>query len=75
MATIHNRMPVLLAPPVWDDWLADTEDIESLAGLLVPAPDGILVLRPVHDTVNSVRNNGPELLELDDDPLAPTEDA
>ncbi len=69
MATIHDRMPVLLAPAVWDDWLADTDDVEALAELLVPAPDGLLTLRPVTQRVNSVRNNGPELLDLDPDPL------
>jgi putative SOS response-associated peptidase YedK len=69
MATIHNRMPVLLPPSVWDDWLADTDDVEALAELLVPAPDDLLTLRPVTPTVNSVRNNGPELLERDPEPL------
>ena len=69
MATIHNRMPVLLPPSVWDDWLADTDDVDALAELLVPAPDGLLTLRPVTPRVNSVRNNGPELLDVDPEPL------
>lgn len=71
MAEIHDRMPVLLPPTVWDDWLADTDDVEGLTSLLVPAPDELLTLRPVTPMVNSVRNNGPELLELDTDPLQP----
>ncbi|MGI9613497.1 MAG: SOS response-associated peptidase [Acidimicrobiales bacterium] len=69
MAAIHNRMPVLLAPPVWDDWLADTDDLDSLSELMIPAPDGLLTLRPVTPMVNSVRNNGPELLEVETEPL------
>ena len=71
MAAIHDRMPVLLPPSAWDDWLADTEDLDSLAELMVPAPDGLLTLRAVTPMVNSVRNNGPELLEVDPDPLTP----
>jgi putative SOS response-associated peptidase YedK len=69
MAAIHNRMPVLLPPTVWDDWLADTEDLDALAELLVPAPEELLTLRPVTPMVNSVANNGPELLDLDPEPL------
>lgn len=69
MAAIHNRMPVLLPPPVWDDWLADTEDLDAIAALMVPAPEGILTMHPVRDAVNSVRNNGAELLEVERHPL------
>lgn len=63
MAAIHNRMPVLLAPQAWDDWLwPDTESAELLA-LLQPAPDDMLTLRPVSTAVNRVANNLPELLD------------
>ncbi|MCP3988812.1 MAG: SOS response-associated peptidase [Actinomycetia bacterium] len=70
LAAIHNRMPVLLAPNSWDEWLADTEDLSALQGLMVPAPDGVLTMRPVRPMVNSVRNNGPELLEVETMPLS-----
>lgn len=69
MAAIHNRMPVLLPPSAWDDWLADTEDMSVIEELMVPAPDGLLTLRPVGLAVNSVRNNGPELLDIESEPL------
>jgi putative SOS response-associated peptidase YedK len=69
MAAIHDRMPVLLAPSAWDQWLAGDDDLDQLPGLMVPAPQGLLTLRPVTPAVNSVRNNGPELLEVDPDPL------
>ncbi len=71
MKPIHNRMPVMLAPSVWDDWLAEGSDVEELASLFVPAPDDLLTVRPVTPMVNSVRNNGAELLELDPHPLEP----
>ena len=48
----------------WADWLdpanGNTGDLRSL---LVPAVSGRLISYPVATTVNSVRNNGPELIE------------
>jgi putative SOS response-associated peptidase YedK len=59
---LHDRMPVILPPEHWELWLDRTEDdLALLHSLLVPAPDGLLRLRPVGTMVNSVRNNGPEL--------------
>jgi putative SOS response-associated peptidase YedK len=64
MARIHDRMPVLLPPAAWDPWLdPDLRDTEQLVKLLGPAPDDLLVLRPVTTAVNNVRNQGPELLD------------
>ena len=63
---IHDRMPLLLAPDFWERWLdpdlAATDDITAL--LSVPDPEAVaaLELRPVSTAVNSVRNNGPELV-------------
>lgn len=66
LARIHDRMPVVLPPERWDEWLdPDNRDVEGLRALLVPAPDDLLDLHPVRRLVNSVRNNGPELLEPD----------
>jgi putative SOS response-associated peptidase YedK len=67
LSQVHDRMPLVLPPSAWDAWLdPDTgKDDESIAGLLVPpSPELIaaLELRPVSPAVNSVRNNGPELL-------------
>lgn len=63
MSTIHDRMPVVLPQRAWDEWLdpANT-DVESLAALLGPPPDGLLTMRAVGSDVNNVRNNGPELI-------------
>lgn len=58
---IHDRMPVILPPPAWDAWLDPCTDPELLLGLLVPAPDDLLVVRPADPRVNNVRNNGPGL--------------
>lgn len=64
MAPVHDRMPVVLPPTAWDEWLdPDGADIESLERLLVPAPPQILTLRPVSTDVGNVRNRGPHLIE------------
>ncbi len=62
MAPVHDRMPVMIPPGRWDDWLDPAGDAEALTGLLVPAPDGLLTMHTVTTMVNSVRNNGPELV-------------
>ena len=69
IAPVHDRMPVVLPPDAWDAWLdRDNHDIRSLDQLLVPAPEGLLQLRPVSTEVNNVRNNGPHLMdEIDPD--------
>lgn len=64
MAEIHDRMPVILPPSAWDDWLdPGNDDLDTLGKLLVPAPPEITQLRPVSTQVNSVRNKGAELIE------------
>jgi putative SOS response-associated peptidase YedK len=63
MATIHDRMPVILPPSAWDSWLdPDNDDIDTLGKLLVPAPANLTQLQPVSTQVNSVRNKGRELI-------------
>jgi len=62
---IHNRMPVILADKDADDWMNPREaEPLSLKRLLVPAPDDLLVAQPASPLVNSVKNEGPELLHV-----------
>jgi len=64
LASIHDRMPVVLEPKHWARWLDPSlKDTGELIGLLQPAADDELVLYPVRPLVNNVRNNGPELIE------------
>jgi putative SOS response-associated peptidase YedK len=64
MATIHDRMPVILPPEAWDTWLdREVQDVELLSELLVPAPPALITLRPISTAVNNVRNDGPELTD------------
>ena len=67
LAQVHDRMPLLLPPSAWDAWLDPDHgaDDASVAGLLVPPTPELVAaceIRPVGMAVNSVRNNGPELI-------------
>jgi len=62
-ARIHDRMPMIVPRERWADWLdPDLTVAEEARRLLAPAPPGTFTLHPVSDLVNSVRNNGPELI-------------
>jgi putative SOS response-associated peptidase YedK len=66
LAPLHDRMPVFLHRSDWGTWLDPAnDDVDSLASLLVPAPEEMLTLHRVGPLVNSVRNNGPELIDPD----------
>jgi putative SOS response-associated peptidase YedK len=61
---IHDRMPLLVERARWAQWLDPTNnDRDDLLSLLVPAAPGRLEAYPVSTAVNSVRNNGPGLIE------------
>ena len=64
LGQIHDRMPMVIEPDRWADWLDPAaSDPADLAALLAPAASSGLISYPVSTAVNSVRNNGPELLE------------
>jgi putative SOS response-associated peptidase YedK len=68
MGDVHHRMPVVLEPEVLDEWLdPDNRDKPELESLLTPAPAGTLVHRAVGRSVGNVRNDGPELIEADEE--------
>lgn len=62
MATLHDRMPVILAPEAYDRWLEPslTEPAE-VQGLLQPY-SGDMQVHAVSSAVNVPRHNSPELL-------------
>ena len=60
---IHDRMPVILPPDAWALWLdQEIPDPSELRALLVASPADELEAYPVSSLVNSVRNQGPELI-------------
>jgi putative SOS response-associated peptidase YedK len=64
MSGIHDRMPVILDPAVFDVWLDPAnEDVEELRALLRPPPAGTIVHHTVGPRIGNVRNNDPTLIE------------
>ncbi|MCL2581425.1 MAG: SOS response-associated peptidase [Streptosporangiales bacterium] len=67
LGQIHDRTPMVIPPEGWAEWLDPANrDSELMRATMRPAtdsPGGGLTWRPVSTTVNSVRNNGPELIE------------
>lgn len=68
LAKIHDRMPLPMPREHWDAWLdPDHPAPEELLETPGAAAVSEILIRPVPALVNSVRNNGPELLsEVDD---------
>ncbi len=65
---IHDRMPMVIDPAHWADWLDPANnDASQVRPLLAPAAVSGLESYPVGTDVNYVRNNGPGLIN----PLAP----
>jgi len=62
MAPIHDRMPVVVADSQVDEWLDAKTPERALGWLLRPPPNEWLVAERASPLVNSVRNDGPELL-------------
>ena len=62
LASMHPRMPVILHPRDYDRWL-DREETERLPmDLLRPFEADEMEMYAANPKVNSVRNNGPELM-------------
>lgn len=64
LAEIHERMPLVLPRSSFEQWLAPDKGSDDVADLLRPSEEIVsrFELRPVSTAVNSIRNNGPELL-------------
>ena len=63
MARIHPRMPVILHARDYDRWLDRQETERPPLDLLRPFDAEAMEMREANPKVNSVRNNGPEMLE------------
>jgi putative SOS response-associated peptidase YedK len=64
LALVHDRMPLLLPRAAWTRWLDPA--VDDPAELLTPWDEAAgerLEVRPVSTAVNSVRHDGPELIE------------
>ncbi len=63
LATIHDRMPVILSPEDYDRWLREDARPDELKELLAPFPAGEMKSFPVSAEVNHARAEGPQLVE------------
>ena len=64
VSSIHHRMPVALAPEVWDPWLdRDLRDPAEVETLIQPIDPESVIEHAVSSAVNSVRHNGPRLTD------------
>ncbi len=71
LAALHHRVPVILKPEAWHDWLhAEALDF---AAFIKPPAEGALVWYRVSEAVNSSRAEGAALIEPlnDDEPSEP----
>lgn len=60
----HDRMPMVILPEHWDAWLDQRlSDVEEVRALMAPPREGTLEVFPVSTAVNSIRNNGPHLMD------------
>lgn len=63
-ALVHDRMPVILPPAAWEEWLAG-EDEAALTALLRPAEDALLAFWPAGPRVGRVAENDAALTVRD----------
>ena len=64
MASVHNRMPVILEREQETPWLKSApEETESLLASLAPLSEDQMELYPVSRRVNWAGNDGPELIQ------------
>ncbi len=73
VARLHKRMPLVLPPQKYQQWLeAPAEELDRLGELLVQGvPASRWQARPVSQAVNSSSHEGPELLQGPQAPFLP----
>ncbi|MDR1189988.1 MAG: SOS response-associated peptidase family protein [Bifidobacteriaceae bacterium] len=63
LGAIHDRMPLVVPPELWEAWLSPELDAPSAVTVLIDEiPDPVLVPREVGRAVGSVRNDDPSLI-------------
>ncbi len=62
MLQVHDRMPAILDPRDFDEWLDRDDTRPAPVHLLRPYDPDAMQLAPCNPAVGNVRNNGPEML-------------
>jgi hypothetical protein len=61
-APLHDRMPAVIPPDGWDDWLGENSTNEGVVKtLLRPYPGQAMAFWAVDRRVGNVRNDSPDL--------------
>jgi putative SOS response-associated peptidase YedK len=60
---IHHRMPVILKPEAFKDWIETDTPVDTLTEIINTHIHKDLVSRPVSKAVNSTQNNSPDLIK------------
>ena len=60
VAPIHDRMPIILSPDTWQDWLS--APAADILPLVAPCPAALLQAWPVDRRVNKTAENDPDLI-------------
>lgn len=64
MRTLHERMPVILLRRDYEAWLdPGNHDMDRLKAILTPYPAEEMRAYPISSRVNSVSNDGPEIIK------------
>ncbi len=74
LASVHDRMPLFLAPDRWESWLTATSDLDRLLEPPTAGEIARLEIRPVGLSVGDVRNDGPSLIARTGQPQADSVD-
>ena len=62
VGNIHDRMPVIIEPELYDRWLDPGTDEKILLSLFTPFPDKKILAYPVGIEVNNPKNDNPNCL-------------
>ena len=60
LADVHDRMPVILRPEVYDLWLDADRRVDALRQMLKPYDEGQMRRYAVSQRVNNVANDDPQ---------------
>jgi putative SOS response-associated peptidase YedK len=63
VAPLHDRMPVIIDPTDFDDWLDTSAGPEIVQSLLKSYPSEAMTAYPVSKHVNKPENDDPECIE------------
>ena len=64
MEPIHDRMPIMVAPAVWDAWLDPNDpDAQTLLDSMQPPPPELFAIHAVSTAVNNSRSSGVQLMD------------